>query len=644
LQREADTIVEDDMTPWARRGRRSITAVCAVVTAAALLTACSADGPDPRDTADELAAALTDQQVSKLPVVAGGRVPQADLERIVKGMDGLTPKVTVKDVVEKDDTATATLRSRWTVGDAVWDYTTSADLTLVDDAWRIAWDASIVAPELEPDDRIRIRTTAADRGDILGAGDAALVTERAVQRIGIDKSRTTPEQAGSSARALAQLIDIDPDGYAKQVEAAGPQAFVVGLVARADSADVLTDAQLGSVPGAVQLADELSLAPTRTFGQPMLGVVGEATAEIVQKSKGEVKAGDRVGLSGLAQRYDRQLRGTPAVQVEAVPAGDGAEPRELFAAEAVDGKPLRTTIDLDLQGSADAILADVGPASAIVAIKPSTGEIVALSSGPGGEGADTAASARQAPGSTFKLISALALLRSGLTPATEVPCTRTLTVDGRQFTNYSDYPSSAIGDIPLRTAIANSCNTAMIAERDKAPQDALAAAAAALGLGPDLDLGYPAFLGSVPDQAEGTERAASMIGQGKIEASPLAMAVVAASISAGQRVTPTLLADTPTKPAAEAASPLTAGEAKQLQELFRGVVTDGSGRFLADLPGGPVSAKTGTAEYGTDSPPKTHAWMIATQDDLAVAVFVADGESGSQTAGPLLEEFLRSAS
>jgi cell division protein FtsI/penicillin-binding protein 2 len=77
--------------------------------------------------------------------------------------------------------------------------------------------------------------------------------------------------------------------------------------------------------------------------------------------------------------------------------------------------------------------------------------------------------------------------------------------------------------------------------------------------------------------------------------------------------------------------------------MFRAVVTDGSGAFLQDVPGGPVSAKTGTAEYGKDSPPRTHAWMVAAQGDLAVAVFVADGESGSQTAGPLLEEFLRSA-
>jgi cell division protein FtsI/penicillin-binding protein 2 len=56
-----------------------------------------------------------------------------------------------------------------------------------------------------------------------------------------------------------------------------------------------------------------------------------------------------------------------------------------------------------------------------------------------------------------------------------------------------------------------------------------------------------------------------------------------------------------------------------------------------------VAAKTGTAEYGTELPLRTHAWMIAAQGDLAVAVLVADGVSGSQTAGPLMERLLRGA-
>ncbi|MET0822623.1 MAG: penicillin-binding transpeptidase domain-containing protein [Aeromicrobium sp.] len=627
-----------------RTVRRAGSTMLTVALAAATLASCSPGRADPRDAAAALAAGLSRGDVSKVSVTSGGRVPQEDLKRIIASMDGTKATVTVKDVSTDDDTATATLATRWAFKGAAWEYTTRAALSFVDDAWKVSWKPTIVAPDLTADERLRLRTTAADRGDILGAGDEAIVTERGVQRIGLDKTKVEAPQVDASARALAELVDIDADAFAQRAAAAGPQAFVPALVVRAEASDAPTSEQLAAVPGAVALGGELPLAPTRTFAQPLVGTVGEATAEIVQKSKGTVQPGDLVGLSGLSARYDSRLRGTPGVRVEAVSSEEGVEPRQLFTSEPVAGKPLRTTLDVGLQGSADSILAGVGPASAIVAIRPSSGDIVALSSGPGGKGADTAAGGRFPPGSTFKLVSALALLRSGLTPSTRVPCTTSITVDGRRFTNYSDYPAGAVGDIPLRSAIANSCNTAMIAERDKAPQTKLADAAAALGLGPDLDLGFPAFLGAVPTQAEGTERAASMIGQARIQASPLAMATVAASIAKGERVTPTLLAETPTKAAPAATKPLTAAEVKQLQELFRGVVTDGSGRFLSDVPGGPVSAKTGTAEYGTDSPPRTHAWMIATQGDLAVAVFVADGESGSQTAGPLLEKFLRSAS
>lgn len=614
--------------------------LCGAAMLAALLSACTGGPPDPRKAAERLAKGLTKQDLKGVPAVKGGRIPQADLERIVEGMGSARAKVTVGDIKQDDDKATATLKTSWTFKGADWTYTTPAKLTYEDDEWQVAWSPATVAPDLTADEALRMRTSPADRGDILGAGGEGLVIERRVERIGIDKSRIKADEAESSARALAQLVDINPDRYVKAVKAAGPQAFVVALVVRADSDDTLSSAEIASVPGAAQLGAELPLAPTKGFGQPLLGIVGEATAEVIAKSKGSVTAGDLVGLTGLEQRYDSQLRGAPGVTVEAVA---GSKARELFSSAPRAGKALRTSIDLKLQGSADKILADVKPASAIVAIRPSSGKIVALASGPGGKGADTAATGHYAPGSTFKLVTALAFLRSGLKPTSIVPCTPTVTVDGRTFKNYSDYPSGAIGKIPLSAAIANSCNTAMIATRGKAPQDKLAQAAAALGLGPDLDLGYPAYLGSVPDKAAGTERAASMIGQGKIEASPLAMAVVAASIAHGSRVTPTLLDASPTKPAAKPADPLTGSEAKQLQEMFRGVVTGGSAAFLSDVPGKPVSAKTGTAEYGKDNPPRTHAWMIATQGDLAVAVFVDDGKSGSQTAGPLLEDFLRSA-
>lgn len=608
------------------------------------LAACSGSGPDPKDAAGVLAKALTSGDVSKVPATGSGSVNQADLTRIVEGLGTSTQKVTVKAVTTKDDTATATLSTSRMIDGATWAYETEASLVKADDTWKVDWKPSIVAA-LTGDERLDVRTEAAKRGDILGAKDERLVTRRPVVRVGIDKTLISSTSVGTSAGALAKLLDIDADVYRKRVEAAGPQAFVEALVLR-DGPDVPSSEALDAIPGAVGINGELPLAPTRSFGQPLLGVVGEATAEIVKDSKGALKAGDKVGLSGLQKRYDARLRGTPGVEVNAVVDEKGVEPRQLFATMPEAGQVLRTTIDAKLQGTADGILADVGPASAIVAIQPSTGSVLALSSGPGGKGSDTAASGRYAPGSTFKVVTALTFLRSGLTPASKVPCTKTVTVDGRTFKNYSDYPASALGDIPLTTAIANSCNTAMIATRNKAPQDQLVDAAAALGLGRDLDLGTPAFLGSVPSKADGTERAASMIGQGKIEASPLAMAVVAASVQNRGLVTPVLLPDLTPKAPPAPAKPLTSKEGTSLGDMMRAVVTEGSGRFLAGLPGlpgGPVRAKTGTAEYGDKVPPRTHVWMIATQDDLAVAVFVADGASGSATAGPLLEKFLRAA-
>jgi cell division protein FtsI/penicillin-binding protein 2 len=119
------------------------------------------------------------------------------------------------------------------------------------------------------------------------------------------------------------------------------------------------------------------------------------------------------------------------------------------------------------------------------------------------------------------------------------------------------------------------------------------------------------------------------------------MAAVAGSVAAGRTVVPRLLVDT--EVSASPTTPLSADEAGQLRQLMAGVVTRGSGVLLADVPGERVLAKTGTAEFGDADPPRTHAWMIAAQGDLAVAVFVEVGESGSRTAGPILEEFLSAA-
>jgi cell division protein FtsI/penicillin-binding protein 2 len=122
-------------------------------------------------------------------------------------------------------------------------------------------------------------------------------------------------------------------------------------------------------------------------------------------------------------------------------------------------------------------------------------------------------------------------------------------------------------------------------------------------------------------------------------ASPLLMATVAATVADGTWRPPVLLPDH-----AHDGGGLVQMEpdaARALARMMRLVVTDGTGEALRDVPGEPVYAKTGTAEYGQDAPPRTHAWVIAYQDDLAVAVLIEDGGAGGAVAAPVAADFLR---
>lgn len=544
-------------------------------------------------------------------------------------------------------TSTASANATGANATGPWTYTVQVPLVRHDEengsmAWHAVWSPALLAPDLTSGEKLQVRTTQGKRADIVGAGNTPLMTSRPVFQLGLDKGKVDAATASASAAKLAALLGVDAASYAKKVASAGAKQFVVGLVVRTSDPLAQKVAQVQAVPGGAAVPGNEVLGPTPTFAKSLLGTVGDATAEMVQKSGGTLKAGDVAGLSGLEARYDARLRGTTGLTVTA--AGTDASgqtvSRELFSRDASDGTPLQVTLDVGAQVAAEEVLASqTSTPTSLVVVRPSTGEIVAAANGPAAQGS-LATTGRSAPGSTFKIVTALALLRKGYTPDTVVPCTPTVTVDGRSFKNYDDYPADKVGDIPLRVAFANSCNTAFISQQAKVSQADLANAAASLGIGVDVDLGFPAFLGSVPSTGTGTTHAASMIGQAQVEVAPMDMATVVASVVTGTTVRPQLVRDNPAvasfpKPAV----PLTSAEATSLRTLMGAVVSEGSGRVLA--PVGVTLAKTGTAEYGTGSPLPTHAWMVAARGDLAVAAYVETGQSGSGTAGPLIAAFLQ---
>ena len=183
---------------------------------------------------------------------------------------------------------------------------------------------------------------------------------------------------------------------------------------RRDQVPQQVAASYQSIDGALAVQDDIPLGPTPDFAVPILGRVGAVTAEMVEEDPERYQPGDVAGLSGLEARYDEQLTGTSGVVVDAI-ASDG-KAREVFRVDAIDGESLATTMDLDLQLEAERLLAGVGPAAALVAVRPSTGAVLAAANGPGTGGVNIATYGQAAPGSTFKTVSTLALLRAGLTP------------------------------------------------------------------------------------------------------------------------------------------------------------------------------------------------------------------------------------
>ncbi|MCZ4326880.1 penicillin-binding transpeptidase domain-containing protein [Brachybacterium paraconglomeratum] len=621
------------MTPASARRRTPVVIVIAALAVIALVVGGIAfwrsTADDGTDAAEQLAGTLAE----------GG----SDLDAEVLGAlrdTGATAEVALADAGDAEDgTRTATYDWTWTLPDdaGTWEYTTTATLTKGEDGWAPQLTPAALGPELEDGETLAVRSVDPELGTITDRDGTQLYGPRDVKVLGLDKSQLAADQLDSSARDLAAALGTDADRYAESVAGAGEEAFVPALTIRVSDEGEYDLARAGQVPGFHALEEQRPLAVERDYAPGVLGSLREATAEDVESSGGEIQAGDQVATGGVLAAEQDAILGTSGLEIVAT---GGEQERPLHEVDPVAGTTVRTTLDDDLQRRATAAIADEDSPSAVIALSASTGDVLAAALGPTGQSYPVGLVGQYAPGSTFKTVTALSLLRAGVTPDTELQCPETALVAGRSFKNADSMDPSLFGTMPLRSVIAHSCNTALLLQHETVSQAELADAATTLGIGQEAPAGLDAFMGSVDPADEGVEHAAAMMGQGRVLTSPLAMATVLASVQNGATVTPRILADSePTAPGVP--TPLTEDEAAQMQEMLRGVVTDGSLDDFADLPGEPVIGKTGTAEYTNEEGELAlHSWVIVAQGDLVVAAFVEDGSYGSVTAGPIAREVL----
>ena len=592
------------------------------------------DSPKPEDA---LVAFLAEWQARDYEGAAGATDGDpaevaAALEANVDGLDGATFEAGIDALSELGGEATATVRMTWNVPE-IGEFTYSNDrlrLTESDDEWLVRWNEKVVHPKLEDGERLGTVTTPEPRAPILDRDGAELVSLSPVVEVGVVPEELDDQE--TAVASIAELTGADAKTFSRSIDAAtDPGNFVPAITIRQEEFDPI-EQELSAIPGTAFNERELPLAPTRDFARVVLGTVGPITEEQLEESEGEYEVGDEIGQGGLQAAFEDQLAGTPDRSI--VIRDEAGEPVEtLQTVDGEAGEPLETTLDMKVQSAAEKALGGIEGNAALVAVEPTTGDILAVANRPTDDGFNRALAGRYPPGSTFKVITTTALLEAGLDPEETVDCPATINAGGREFTNFE---GSAAGAVPFSTDFAQSCNTAFVSLTDRLDRNALSDAAETyFGFGERYKLPLESFSGDVPRPRDDVERAASMIGQARILASPLAMAGVAATVQSGAWHRPRLIADDPT----EDGEPLPTDDAETLRILMRSVVTSGTGTALVFVPGEPIG-KSGTAEYGSGDPPPTHAWFIAAVEGVAVAVIVEDGTSGGEVAAPIVADFL----
>jgi hypothetical protein len=362
----------------------------------------------------------------------------------------------------------------------------------------------------------------------------------------------------------------------------------------------------------------------------LIGSLHEVSGPEAQQLGLDYAAGDLVGADGVEQGFEEELGGTPAGSIQVVDARGGVvEVLEQFESERPG--PLRLTIDYGIQQAAEAAIADQALPTALVAIDSRTGAIRAVANNPSGY--DRALLGQYPPGSTMKIVTAAAGLANGRAPDDIVPCP--YEIQRGDSATFNNAFGEEFGDIPFIEAFAHSCNTSFVDLGFQLGAARLLEAAELFGFNRVYDLGVPVSSSSFPLPESDTEVGAASIGQGRVSVTPLHMASVAAAAKDGTWRPPYLVGDEPQA----GSQPLPEPAAAELADFLRAVVTSGTGTPAAIL-GRDVGGKTGTAEFGDEDPPETHAWFAGFLDDLAFAVVVEGGGVGGDVAAPLIHEFL----
>jgi hypothetical protein len=441
--------------------------------------------------------------------------------------------------------------------------------------------------------------------------------------------KITPGKAAGTTVPYRVKAKVAYDGKSKPLSYSSKLTVVRGLT----SGRALVDWQPSVVHPELKKDDTLV---TEQSANPPIEAVGRDGSELTKEkypSLGPV-------LDALRDKYGDKAGGTPGIELVVRHTGNGAPDTPLLTL--AEGKPgkLTTTISPSAQAAAEKAVKRFAQSS-VVAVKPSTGEVLAVANHRT-DGFNAAFEGKAAPGSTMKIITAAMLIDNGVTSMSgPAPCPPTATWQSQTFNNLKGMKPDE--NATLANSFMRSCNTAFIKLIDEKPltDASLTQEAERFGLGQDnWKAGIVSFDGSVP-AVGGPDRAAGAIGQGQVQMSPLNMASVTATAITGTFRQPYLVSPGLDDRQLAGAEGLKASTAAQLKQMMRLTATQGTAQEAMRGLGGDIGAKTGSAEV--DGNAKSNSWFTGFRGDIAAAAMTEEGGHGGDAAGPIVAAVLRTS-
>lgn len=597
---------------------------CALLVTTTTISGCFAE-PTPLPTVRDFLVAWQNSNYSGAAKQTTGdrKAVAAALEALPGQLDLASLRLALGHVEKKGDDATARFEVKIDLGDngPPWDYGSEMRLHRAHGRWKVVWSPSIIHPRLGAGQRLAVVAETPQRASIKDAKGRSLTKKTKVEIFGV-----LPEQLTRPAATLgrfAKITNLDLDRLLGRVRSAPPQEFLplVTLQLPAQAGDA---AQLLQVPGVVARTRYLPVAPAAA--DDVVGELGPATAERLQQVGAPYQPGDTIGVSGLQVLDQRRLAGTPTVKIVAQDPS-GAHSQVLYELRGALSQTVQTTIDRKVQVAAENALKGLKTPASLAAVHQATGEILAAANHQT-HNANRAFDGHYPPGMTFSMITTQALLGYHQKVGAPVPCPPTYQVGDQVFHSTSSHGTT------FQSNFARSCPTAFASlYRSLAYQD-LRTSATRFGIGVPWTLPLPSFAGAVPPPKNDATRAASMVGQGGIEVSPLAMALAAATVESGTWKPPSLLKD-PAAPQPVQPRTLDSDSISALQPLLRLSVKSGAAKD-ANLSGTPVSGVVATVPYGSG---KTVSWFVGFRGNVAFALAI----EGKADAATIAAKFLRAA-